>query len=412
MLPKFARSTTPVMFAAVAVATLAASTVTAPPAHANPVMYPVALTDSFYSFPTDLADHQPGDVLATRSVPAPFGFVDTDAVQLKFRSVNSQGEPIAAVTTVLSPRAAAPGRPLLSFQHIVNALGLECAPSRALYTTDPNLAIREAPGLGVAIQRGWSVAIPDHLGPTSAYGAARLGGQITLDGIRAAQRATALGLADSPVGLAGYSGGGMATAMAAALAPSYAPELTLAGAAYGGAPLNIGAMAAALGETPHPAFGLAMAAALGLEREYPEQVSITAHLNATGLAVRDSIGNACTNDILAGGAGRSLADVTDAATGHALLNSATVQSVLDANSVEKIADIPTTPIYEWHASDDALIPVESITATMQRYCAAGVPVQSEIVQSPDHLTAAAIGLPGAFQFLTDRFAGQAPTPTC
>ncbi|MFI7166509.1 lipase family protein [Rhodococcus erythropolis] len=156
----------------------------------------------------------------------------------------------------------------MSYQHIINALGLGCAPSTAMYTDDPKLAIREAPGLNVAIAKGWSVAIPDHLGPPHAYGAAKLGGQITLDGIRAAGRFDALGLGASPVGMAGYSGGGMATAMAAAIAPTYAPELELAGSAYGGAPMNIDKMAKALGQQKHPAFGLAMAAALGLEREY------------------------------------------------------------------------------------------------------------------------------------------------
>lgn len=69
---------------------------------------------------------------------------------------------------------------------------------------------------------GWSVAIPEHLGPPRAYGAAKLGGQITLDGIRAAQRFDALDLDASPVGMAGYSGVGTATAMAAATAPTHA----------------------------------------------------------------------------------------------------------------------------------------------------------------------------------------------
>ena len=137
---------------------------------------------SFYTSPADLADYRPGDVRAARPVSAPAGFLNTDAVQLKFRSTNSEGHPIAAVTTVLSPRGAAPGRPLLSYQHIINALGLGCAPSTAMYTDDPKLAIREAPGLNVAIAKGWSVAIPDHLGPPRAYGAAKLGGPITLDG--------------------------------------------------------------------------------------------------------------------------------------------------------------------------------------------------------------------------------------
>lgn len=88
----------------------AAVVAVAPAASASPIIYPAALTDSFYASPGDLADHRPGDVLAARPVSAPAGFLNTDAVQLKFRSTNSEGHPIAAVTTVLSPRGAAPGR--------------------------------------------------------------------------------------------------------------------------------------------------------------------------------------------------------------------------------------------------------------------------------------------------------------
>ena len=390
------------------VATLA----TAIPAAAGPVVYPSPVNDTFYSAPVDLGAYRPGDVLSVRPAPAPVGFVDTDVVQIRYRSVDSLGNPVAAVTTVLSPHHAVPGRPVLSYQHIINGLGLQCAPSQALYTQDPDLAIREAPALNVALQQGWTVAIPDHLGPDSAYGAVRLGAQLTLDGIRAVQRLPQLGLADSPVALAGYSGGGMTTAMAAALASTYAPELRIVGSAFGGAPLSIEKMARGLGEESHPAFGLAMAAALGLEREYPDAMPVTPTLNTHGLALRDSIANACTNGILAHGAGQSLSDVADADAAFALLDRPAVQTVLDANSVEQTPEVPTAPVYEWHASDDVLIPVDSITATLRRYCDAGVPVRSEVVSSPDHLSAAVIGLPGALQFLDDRFAGVPPTSTC
>ncbi|UYP19902.1 lipase family protein [Rhodococcus sp. Z13] len=383
-----------------------------PTAHADNIVYPAALQDSFYSAPDDLASRQPGDVLAARVVPPPLGFPGTDAVQLKFRSTDSSGDPIAAVTTVLSPRDAAPGRPLVSYQAIINSLGLECAPSNALYASSLIDGIRESPGLLIAIQRGWSVAVPDHLGPNSAYGAAKVGGQITLDGIRAAQRHSALGLADSPVGIAGYSGGGMATAMAAALAPTYAPELNIVGSAYGGVPMNIGAMAHELGASAHPAFGLAMAAALGLEREYPERMPVSDQLNDRGRALRDRIANACTNDILLSGAGMSMADVADAATGLSLLESSSVRGVLDENSVEFVPTVPNAPVYEWHSPTDALIPLQSIDTTLRRYCEAGVPVRSELVPSPDHITAAVIGLPGALDFLDARFAGAAPTSNC
>ncbi|QCQ91127.1 lipase [Rhodococcus sp. SGAir0479] len=380
----------------------------APAAAAAPV-YPAAAQDPFYTAPAGLGERSDGDVLAVRPMPALAAFPNTAVWQLEFRSTNSEGRPIAAVTTVLSPPNRQPNGPLLSYQHIVNALGTRCAPSRALYTGDPDLMIREAPALNVALSRGWTVALPDHLGPTSAYGAARLGGQITLDGIRAAQRAPELGLSGSPVAMAGYSGGGMATAFAAALAPTYAPELNIVGVAQGGVPMNLGKMARALGTAPHPVFGLALAAAIGLEREYPDELPIGEQLNDRGLAMRDAIANACTNQILATGAGRSVDEV---ATSTGLFDSPAVQRVLDDNSVEVYPGVPTAPIFEWHSPTDALIPVDSIDATVQRYCRAGATIQSELFPSPDHLTTAVLGAPRALDYLDARFRGEPAPRNC
>ncbi|MGW4244005.1 lipase family protein, partial [Nocardia sp. NPDC004722] len=277
-------------------------------AAAQPEM-PTPDPDPFYAAPADIAARQPGDVLATRAMPALASFPDTDVTLIKFRSTSSEGKPIAATTTVLSPRNRRPDAPLLSLQQIINGLGAQCAVSRVLYTTDPNLMVREAPAWNVLLQRGWSLTLPDHLGPRFAYGAAKLGGQITLDGIRAVQHVADLKVEHSPVAMAGYSGGGMATAWAAALAQSYAPDLHIAGAAMGGVPMNLISMLEALGMNRHPAFGLALAAGLGLEREYPDRFPLSDQLNDRGLAMRDKLVNSCTNDILAAGAGQGAQDV-------------------------------------------------------------------------------------------------------
>src|SRR6476661_3068640 len=261
------------------------------PAQADP-LYPWPDPDPFYLAPADLGVLNPGDVVRTRRIDT-WMYANSDGWQIAFRSTNSAGNPILAVTTVLLPRGVA-NPPLVSYQAIVNSLGTKCAPSRALF----NLEMQESPGMYLGLQRGWAVSVPHHLGPTGAYGAAKLGGMITLDSVRAVQRVAELGLTHSPVALAGYSGGGMASAWAAALAPSYAPELNIVGVAEGGVPMNIGKMANGLGMQPHPAFGLAMAAALGLEREYPDKLPISEQLNDRGLAMRDEMVNACTNGIL------------------------------------------------------------------------------------------------------------------
>ena len=304
-------------------------------------------------------------------------------------------------------RQSHPGRSALSYQHIINGLGTQCAPSRALYSSDPNLTIREAPALNIALQRGWAVALPDHLGPTSAYGAARLGGQITLDGIRAAKNLPELGLTNSRVTMAGYSGGGMATAWAAALAPTYAPELDIAGVAAGGVPMNISKMAKVLGDNPHPAFGLAMAAALGLEREYPDRFPLSSQLNAQGLAIRDKIANGCTNEIMAFGAGHSAPEL---ASTMQMTSDPGAWEIGDENSLELYPGVPTSPMYEWHATNDVLIPIDAIDNTIARYCGAGARIWSEKFLSPDHLTTAVFGLPAAMDYLDQRIRG-VPAPS-
>ncbi|WP_458683348.1 hypothetical protein [Prescottella equi] len=86
--------TTPAAVATAVAAIIAA----APAANANPIAYPAALNDAFYGTPIDVSEAQPGDVLAARVVPPPLGFFGTDAVQLKFRSTDSAGQPISAVT--------------------------------------------------------------------------------------------------------------------------------------------------------------------------------------------------------------------------------------------------------------------------------------------------------------------------
>uniref|UniRef100_UPI0035A24990 lipase family protein n=1 Tax=Nocardia pseudovaccinii TaxID=189540 RepID=UPI0035A24990 len=377
-------------------------------AQAAPI-YPDPDPDPFYAAPPDLANKKPGDVLGTRQLPPILIFPDTTVTLIKFRSTNSTGRPIAATTTVLTPRSHQPDGPVLSYQHIINGLGTKCAVSRVLYTSDPNLQVREAILLNALLLSGWSIALPDHLGPTFAYGAARLGGQITLDGIRAVRRVPELAAARSRITMAGYSGGGMATAFAAAMAPKYAPELEIAGAATGGVPMNLVKVLEAVEFKPHPAFGLLMAAAIGLEREYPDRFPISDYLNTRGVAARKAIANGCTNEILTTGAGHSVRDYASSMT---MIGDRNARAVVEENSLELFDGIPKIPIFEWHSPSDPLIPTDSILNVDRRYCAAGVPLQAELTYSPEHLSAAILGIPSVLSWLAARFRGEPAPSNC
>lgn len=379
-----------------------------PPASAEPVM-PAPDPDPFFAAPADLAEHAPGDVLKVREMPWNLYFPTSRVWQVLFRTNDSENKPIAANTTFVLPPNHNDGDPLLSYQHIINSLGNKCKIATELYASDLTTQIREAPALNIALARGWAVALPDHLGPRMAYGAAKLGGQVTLDGIRAVQRIPEFKVAHSKVGLGGYSGGGMATAWAAALAPTYAPELNIVASAEGGAPMNLAMMAAALGNNPHPAFGLAAAAALGLEREYPDRIKVQEELNATGLWLEQWIVNGCTNEIMFWGLFKSAGMMTD---NKNFMDNPAGWQVLDENSLEFYPGIPKAAIFEWHSPTDVLIPVDAIDRTIGRYCAAGTPVLTMLTPSPDHLSAAVLGLPTAIDWMDRIFRGEPAPSTC
>jgi len=205
---------------------------------AQPVPAAARSADTFYTPPSDLASLAPGAVIRSRTVGVPaYGIpLPVQAWQLLYRSNNTDGTAIAATTTVIVPPGKPAGpRPLISYQAIINALDPECSPSR----TVPSGGLDEIFMLLWPLLRGWAVSVPDHAGPNSNYGAGHLGGQVTLDGVRAVEHfaPTELG-PDTPVGLWGYSGGGFSTAWAAELQASYAPELNVVGSAEGGVPAD------------------------------------------------------------------------------------------------------------------------------------------------------------------------------
>jgi triacylglycerol lipase len=112
-----------------------------------------------------------------------------------------------------------------------------------------------------------------------AYGANKMGGKATLDGIRALQNASELQVTNRKIGLEGYPVAGWRRRGQRRWAGPTLRNSTLSGQPPRS--MNLVKMSEALGANPHPAFGLAMAAALGLAREYPDRVNVTANSTTT-----------------------------------------------------------------------------------------------------------------------------------
>ncbi|KAF0848967.1 lipase family protein [Nocardia caishijiensis] len=374
----------------------------AAPAGANP-LYPTPDPDPFFTAPADIAASAPGDVVRTRRIDTML-YPGTEGWQVAFRSTNSAGDAIMGVTTVFMP-IGVQSPPLVSYQALINSIGTRCNPSKSLF----NGELQDAPGAMLPIGRGWAVSVPDYLGPTVAYGAARMSGMVTLDSVRAVQKVTELGLGGSPVALAGYSGGGMATAWAGALQPEYAPELKLAAVVAGGIPSDLELMADALGFAPHPGFGLAFAAAMGIEREYPDRVPVSDQLNETGLWFREFTKDACRRFLLFHGIFRNAEQM---AASKELLSSQVARGVLRENSIVHYEGAPAAPTYIWQGRYDTLTPYGPVAETVSHWCGAGAPVKLATYDIAEHMTAAVAGFVDAWNYVESRFRDEPVPTTC
>src|SRR6218665_362607 len=89
--------------------------------------------DSFYVSPSSsaLSGLTPGAVIRYRPIPlGSYSSFTSEGYQLMYRSTGQQGQPTAAVTTVLIPKnAPLLDRKLLAYQSFYDSLTINCTPS-------------------------------------------------------------------------------------------------------------------------------------------------------------------------------------------------------------------------------------------------------------------------------------------
>ena len=143
--------------------------------------------------------------------------------------------------------------------------------------------------VAAALAEGWAVSIPDHEGLRGMWGAPYEPGYRVLDGIRAARSAERVDLSPAaPIGLWGYSGGGLASAWAAEMCGDYAPELNIVGAVLGSPVGDLGHTFRRLNGGFFA--GLPALVVAALAHIYPDlDRVINEHTNAEGRALLDRL---------------------------------------------------------------------------------------------------------------------------
>jgi hypothetical protein len=347
----------------------------------------------------------PGTIVSSQTVTiSAVGLpVPVRAWQLHYASTDAKGMPETGVATVLVPLTpyVHGKRPLLSYQTAEDSLAANCAPSATLRAgTEKELAL-----IGLGLAKGWAVVVSDYEGPQSEYGAGYQAGHFVLDAIRATLHFQPARIAaGTPIGLWGYSGGGLASAWAAELQPSYAPELKLAGVAEGGVPPDLAAVAKNIDGGAFA--GIYFAVAVGLSRAYPE-MDLNSILNDKGKKMVAAIGTKCITDIAAIGAFHRISEYTTVPDPLALPQ---MKKIIATNHLGQ--QRPAGPIFDFHAIFDELIPIAGDDALAAQYCAEGVMVQHYRDPASEHASLAVTGAPLAVAYLADRFAGKPAPSNC
>lgn len=346
--------------------------------------------------------------------------------QYVFKTTNSHGKARLASATIARPQTALPNANVLVYDDFINSLGVKCQPSFGLdavnrlvangfkdFNTsyDGEIAGRNGVLMGLANLAavfGIVMILPDFLGLKSAYTANILGGHITLDAIKAAQQHDPLMIKKSKIILSGYSGGSMVAAYAAAMAPSYAPNLNIVGLAAGGMPADMEWMATTLGNNRNPGFGIAIGSMIGLEREYPGEMNIYSRLNKNGRRKINMNRDACTPRLLAAFQNES---VSTTFNNVELRKQKAELKVTANNSIVNYPKAPRIPMLLWGSRNDILTPYKYIHKTARQWCTTNQSLKIQLVDTgvPDHVANATVGSWFAFPWILGRFAGVPPT---
>jgi alpha-beta hydrolase superfamily lysophospholipase len=367
--------------------------------------------DPFYQPPAGFQHAEPGTVLRSRDVEVAFlGLVrqPIKATQLLYRTVDLNGEPEATVTTVIVPAELAEGQtcPLLSYQCAIDAVSSRCFPSYALRRRAKALgsvAQLELLLIAAAVAEGWAVSVPDHEGLTGAWGAPYEPGYRILDGIRAVLSSDRIGLSPSaPIGLWGYSGGGLASAWAAEMCGEYAPDLDIVGAVLGAPVGDLGNTFRRLNGKLFA--GLPAMVVAALVHVYPDlDRVIREHASDEGRALLDSLEKMTTAEAVLRMAGKNMGDYLDEPL-EDILSTPEVSYVFD--SIRLGAAVPTPPVLIVQAVHDYLIDVNDIDALADAYSAGGARVTYHRDAFNEHMVLHPLSAPMTLRWLTDRFAGR------
>ncbi|MFF7791472.1 lipase family protein [Streptomyces sp. NPDC007991] len=355
------------------------------------------------------------------------------ATRLMYKSTDSDGQAVAVTGVYIEPSAKWEGdgpRPLVAVASGTMGQGDQCAPSLGLQ--HPLTVSGQTLSVGydnMAIYRllatGAAVVVTDYVGLGATdrlhtYVNRLDEGHAVLDAVRAARALPGTSLTSgSRVGLYGYSEGGGATASAAELQATYAPDVHLAGTYAGAPPADLTAVMKGID-------GSVLAAALGwaingFVQAYPDmRAAAEANLNDAGRKALADTSTMCIGDAMLGygfsrsstwtKSGKSVAEIIAADPRS--------QAILDEQRIGTLK--PNGPVRVATGIQDDIVPHAQARRLAVDWCRKDGNVTYQAVNLPNlgdkiltnHLAPLMTDQGTAISWLTDRLEGKPTTSNC
>lgn len=366
------------------------------------------------------------------SLPGLTGTLPGTATRLMYKSTDSNGQPVAVTGAYIEPSADWTGdgpRPLVAVAPGTMGQGDQCAASMGLehpLTLNGQTVTVGYEDLAIyrLLAKGVAVVVTDYagLGTTDrlhTYVNRVDEAHAVLDAVRAARSLGGTSVtAASPVGLFGYSQGGGATAAAAELQSSYAPDVTLSGTYAGAPPADLTAVTKAID-------GSELAGALGwslngfLQSDPSLKPLAEAHLNSAGKAALADLSTMCVGDALFGyGYAKSTAWTTDGQSiSDIIAATPALQAFLDSQRIGTLK--PSGPVRLATGVSDNLVPHAQARRLAVDWCDLGADVTYKAVVLPglgsallNHFAPLLTDQGDAISWLTARLSGTPAASNC
>ena len=187
---------------------------------------------AFYDPPHVQGTGEPGEIVRIEEIP---WTMRTPGWRMLYRSTDVHGKPSIVSGLMVAPASSPPeeGWPVVAVAHGTAGLPRGAAPSMTIDANSDETNYTYANNIKPFLDAGYAVAYTDYQGLGAPGGHSYLVGTVeaanVLDSVRAIRRFSGIPVSDRLI-VWGHSQGGHAAAFAVEEAPSYAPELEIAGA--------------------------------------------------------------------------------------------------------------------------------------------------------------------------------------